>query len=238
MEVNSVEELEKKMSSCWQDILSRPLAADVQKILTSGDKKLYAMWLCQVAHLTRHTSAHQALVGIRVNQTSYPYAKFCYEHASEEVGHEMMAIHDLKKIGVNVSKVDDLPAPLPATQKLNAYLYFISERAHPATRLGFSYWAEKCYPFIHSLAGNTKKSLGLEDHQMTFFVSHAVIDEKHAADVERIVKIVCKTPEDWAAVTTGMVDTLEMAIEIFAEIHGLVYKSGGINHYSKLLSSL
>jgi hypothetical protein len=238
MEINNIEDLDKKMASCWKDILSRPLAAEFQKILLSGDKKLYAMWLCQVAHLTKHTSAHQALVGIRVNNTSYPYAKFCYEHACEEVGHEMMAVNDLKKIGVKATKVDDLPPPLPATVKLTAFLYHISEREHPATRLGFSYWAEKCYPFIHTLARGTQKALGLGDNQMTFFVSHAVIDEKHAKDVERIVKIVCKTPEDWEAVTNGMVDTLEMAINIFVEIYHLVHTSEGTNHYTALLSSL
>ena len=203
----------------FQEIFSEPLAKKIQAIFASGDRTLYALWLSQVAHLTRHTSAHQALVGTRIDEISFTYAKFCFEHASEEVGHEMMAINDLKKIGYDVKSVADLPAPLPATTKLNAYLYFVAQHAHPATRLGFSYWAEKCYPFISEFAGTTKSALQLTDRQMTFFVSHAEIDAKHAEDVERVISQVCKTPEDWQAVEQGMIDTLTMAKEIFAEIH-------------------
>lgn len=238
MKIQNLDDLESKMGECWQEILSRQLASEIQKILGSGDKKLYAMWLSQVAHMTQHTSAHQALVGTRINEITHIYAKFCFEHALEEVGHELMAINDLSKLGIKARKISDLPAPLSATQKLNAYLYFVAERAHPATRLGFSYWAEKCYPFINSMAMNTKDALGLENHQMTFFVSHAAVDEKHAMDVEKIIGQVCKTPEDWEAVATGMADSLAMAVNIFEEIHEVVTKADPESNYHSFLSSL
>src|SRR5688572_15877011 len=201
----NLEQLEKKLARRFHEILESPLAAKIQKVLSGGDKKLYVMWLTQIAHITRHTSAHQALVGIRVLEKSFPYAQFCFEHASEEVGHEMMAIHDLKRLGVAVESVADLPAPLISTEKAIAYLYHISERANPLSRLGYSYWAEKCYPYVQQLADSTKDSLGLQNTQMTFFVSHAVIDEKHAKDVERILSIVCKTDEDWMVVEKAMI---------------------------------
>ncbi len=238
MAVHDIESLDFRMASCWQNILSKPVAKEIRSILASGDRKLYSLWLCQVAHLTKHTSAHQALVGVRSSEISHAYAKFCFEHASEEVGHEMMAVHDLRKIGFQVHAVKDLPEPLSSTTKLNAYLFYVSQHAHPATRLGFSYWAEKCYPFIHDLASSSKKALGLENHQMTFFVSHAEIDEKHAEDVEKIVVQVCKTSQDWAAVETGMVDTLEMAVDIFEEIHSLVSNLDSNETYKKFLSAI
>lgn len=238
MELTKLEQLEMRMAEYWQVLLETPLALEIQKVLSSGDKQLYALWLCQVAHLTKHTSAHQGLVGTRYQEISHQYMKFCFEHAAEEVGHEMMAVHDLRKIGLSAKTVSDLPAPLPATEKLTAYLYYAAQYSHPATRLGFSYWAEKCYPFIQGLAANTKKSLGLQNSQMTFFVSHSEIDEKHAQDVERIVQIVCQAPADWQAVETGMIDTLNLSVEIFREIQTLMNNPLKYPHYGQFLETL
>ena len=234
----SLDQLEEQMTNCWEKILSSDLAGEIQQVLSSGDKKLYELWLSQVAHLTQHTSAHQALVATRINEVSHVYMKFCYEHALEEVGHEMMALSDLKKIGCKATHVVELPPPLAATEKLNAYLYYIATKANPLTRLGFSYWAEKCYPFIQNLANCSKEALGLDDHQMTFFVSHATIDERHADDVERIIQVVCQKPEDWAAVETGMVNSLNMAINIFEEIYAVVNKDQPSPEYEKFLNQL
>lgn len=221
MSQNNIEQLELTMAQQWAEILQSPLAQNIKKIMMSGDKKLYALWLIQVAHLTKHTSAHQALVGTRFQEISHTYMKFCYEHALEEVGHEMMAIHDLKKIGAKINDITDLPAPLSATEQLTAYLYYVSQYAHPATRLGFSYWAEKCYPFVQNFAADTQRSLGLSDSQMSFFVSHSRIDEKHAADVEQVISHICKSPKDWQAVTEGLRTSLIMATQIFTQIFDL-----------------
>jgi pyrroloquinoline quinone (PQQ) biosynthesis protein C len=88
------------------------------------------------------------------------------------------------------------------------------------------------------LANNTKNALGLKDQHMTFFVSHAAIDEKHAADVEKIVALVCKNEADWKAVDTGMVDTLNMAINIFEEIYQVVAVSDPEETYAKFLAQI
>lgn len=226
------------MGECWQEIFNKPIAEEIQKIISSGDKKLYGLWLSQVAHLTRHTSAHQAMVGTRLHEISIPYMKFCYEHALEEVGHEFMALNDLKKLGVEVKTVDDLPAPMAATENLTAFLYYAATQAHPATRLGFSYWAEKCYPFIQTLATSTKDALGLSDSQMTFFVSHSEIDDKHADDVEKIIQIVCESQADWEAVERGMVQSLDLAVKIFEEIFQIAKNDGEETAYVELLSIL
>lgn len=236
--MSNLEQLETKMTLMWQHLLASPLAENVKKVLLNGDRKLYALWLCQVAHLTRHTSAHQALVGTRIDEISQIYMHFCFEHALEEVGHEWMALRDLKKIGFPIFGIDDLPNPLPATEQLTAYLYYAAERAHPATRLGFSYWAEKCYPFIQEIARSTQTSLGLNDAQMSFFVSHAKIDEKHAADVERVIQAVCLDAEAWFAVETGMVESLNLAVRIFEDIHALTEGRLSALGYQEFLAPL
>jgi hypothetical protein len=217
--VQSLDALEIRMGQLWQEILDRPLAANLRQTLAAGNRRLYALWLCQVAHQTRHTSAHQALVATRINEVDSLYAKYCYRHALEEVGHEEMALHDLRQMGFVASCVDDLPPPLPATRKLTALLYDLAQREHPASRLGFSYWAEKCYPFLQLLVSGVQSSLGLSKGQMTFFLSHATIDEQHGRDVERAIQHVCESPEAWAAVEYGMSATLGLAVEIFKEVY-------------------
>lgn len=235
---HQLEKLELQMGQCWAEVLESPLAKEIKQILLSGDRKLYALWLIQVAHLTKHTSVHQALVGTRHKEISHVYMKFCFEHAQEEVGHEMMALHDLKKIGAPAATIEDLPSPLQATDQLNAYLYYVSQFGHPTTRLGFSYWAEKCYPFVQAMAVDTQKSLGLNNSQMTFFVSHSKIDEKHAEDVEHVLKQVCKSERDWHAVEEGMKTSLSLATQIFAQIFELSKDLSTKAEYSKFLGFL
>ncbi|HVH44632.1 MAG TPA: iron-containing redox enzyme family protein [Labilithrix sp.] len=224
------------MASRWTQILAGPIAADIRGSIASGERTLYALWLCQVAHLTRHTSAHQALVGTRIAEIDHRYARFCFEHALEEVGHENMALHDLRQMGLQAASIEALPAPLPETERLTAYLYYVAERGHPAARLGYSYWAEKCYPFLQPLISGVKAKLGLSNTQMTFFVSHSTIDEKHGRDVERIVEHVCKTPEDWYSVRRAMADTLDLSVEIFSAVHAEAQKvAAGTSLYTEFL---
>jgi hypothetical protein len=45
-----------------------------------------------------------------------------------------------------------------------------------------------------------KEMFALNDNQMTFFVAHGAIDEKHFKDVKDTLAAHCKTDEDWADV--------------------------------------
>ena len=66
MSLDSLEALDQALAQRFVEILQGETARELIGAIASGDRRPYALWLCQVAHLTRHTAAHQPLVGPRV----------------------------------------------------------------------------------------------------------------------------------------------------------------------------
>ena len=198
-------QLEYKVSAIWSEILSKSrLAHAIQE--GQIDKALYAIYMIETYHYTSHNARNQALVGVR-HADNVAYAKFCFEHAAEEVGHEKMALHDVMSIGLKQHDFD-IPEPLPATEILIAYLYWISFTGNPLQRLGYSYWAENAYQYINPLIDGLRKTLDLQASQLTFFIAHSDIDAHHFEEIKSIMKRTCKTDRDWADIARVMETSL------------------------------
>lgn len=89
-----------------------------------------------------------------------------------------------------------MPAPLAPTQALIAFLNDVAIRKGPIARLGYSYWAEEVYDHIQPILDRFRRDLSLKDEQMTFFVAHSSIDEKHSEEVRLAMQRAVKTEED------------------------------------------
>jgi thiaminase len=202
------EALDEKLKATWKEILER---SKLVHTIERGeiDRRLYGLYLLETYQYTLHNSRNQALVGVRSLSENGPYLKFCFEHASEEAGHEQMAMHDLLSLGL---KRDSflVPAPLPATEVLIGYLYWISGTGNPLRRLGYSYWAESSYQYITPLITRVQQTLSLKPAQMTFFVSHSRIDEEHALQVHKMISSNCQSEADWRDVEQVMVTSLRL----------------------------
>ena len=197
----SVEALRVELDAEWKDMLA---GSELVRLVESGDfdQRLYALYLIETFHYTRENPRHQALVG--VGATADPiYLKFCFKHAAEEMGHEMMALHDLRSIGYQAT-TENLPEPLEATEVLTAYLYYVAQHGNPLARVGYSFWAESAYEHIGPLLAAGREKLGIDDHNMTFLVAHARIDADHAREVEQVLRRSAVTPDDWRAVARTM----------------------------------
>jgi len=192
---------------------------NLEKVLEPGfvDKRLYAMYLCETYHYTLHNARNQALVATRREAMSVQYMKYCLNHALEEAGHELMALHDLKNLGFEIDD-KNLPKPLISTEALIAYLYHVSEHFTPVARLGYSYWAERSYEYIQPLLAMLSDGLGVPKKAMTFFNEHSEIDAKHAEEVEEAIVRFVKTPEQWQAVEEVMVGSLIMTTRMMDEV--------------------
>ena len=173
--------------------------------------------MIQVYYYAFHTARNQALVGLNLANTDSKYMQFCFEHALEETGHELMALHDLRSIGIIFKDKADIPEPLPSTDLLIAYLYYVAAHGNPVQRLGYSYWSETSYSFIRTFMDMLIQSMDLDKNQMTFFYSHSHIDDKHAKDVADILVKVCKTDKDWDAVKKVAKITLGLTNDMFQE---------------------
>ena len=184
MSENFFPQLEKVIEDEWAAIKR---GAFVRHVLENGvDKDLYKLTMLQIYHYTRHNAINQAFATWRVAPERIGLLRFCFEHASEELGHEKMIIHDLESAGL-LEPGDILTLPLPATEAFIGYLYYVGLHYGAVPRLGYSYWAESVYGHIGDLLAKVRSDLSLSDKQMSFFVAHAVIDEKHAEEVRRAI---------------------------------------------------
>jgi pyrroloquinoline quinone (PQQ) biosynthesis protein C len=221
------ETLEQLIADKWKSILQQPQALQFSSSLMGKDKRVYALYLTQVYHYAFHTARNQALVAVNPNNKHIHYMQFCLEHALEETGHELMALHDLRAIGINITDPEkQMPPALPPTQLLIAYLYRVAQHGNPVQRLGYSFWAERSYDYIREFMDSLRTNMELDKTKMTFFYSHSTIDDKHAKDVEDIILEVCQTDDDWQAVTQTALMTLDLTHQIIKavleEYHKLV----------------
>jgi hypothetical protein len=149
---------------------------------------LYREMLVQIYHYTRYNSINQATAAVRVEPSKTGLLKFMFRHALEELGHETMALRDLKSLGeLDEQKVTE-SSPLPATQALIGYLSHVAADLGGEARLGYSFWAEDSYDQFGDLLSLARSKLGLTNDNLTFFVAHSNIDAKHSAEVQREIE--------------------------------------------------
>jgi pyrroloquinoline quinone (PQQ) biosynthesis protein C len=231
----SLERLKQRLQSDFEKLSASPYLAQVME---PGfvDKRLYAIYLVETYHYTRHNSRNQAVVATRPEALDPRYMKFCLRHAEEETGHELMALHDLKNLGFASLTEKDLPAPLESTQTLIAYLYYTAQHANPLARLGYSYWAEQSYGYIQPLLGMISKGLGVPDNAMTFFREHSAIDEGHARVVKETIERFAKNDSDWDAIESCMANSLTLTARMLDEVFEqfIKVKNGDSSRYAFL----
>lgn len=171
-----------KQGSYWQFSLANPTPP-----------ALYQQVMLQVYHYTRYNSVNQAACAYSADPEHTTLLRFVYKHALEELGHERMVLRDLEAVGL---LPEQLPAPLPPTQALIAFLNDVALRKGPIARLGYSYWAEDVYEHIQPILDRFRHDLRLKDEQMTFFVAHSSIDEKHSEEVRQAMQRAVKTEHE------------------------------------------
>jgi len=181
------------------------------------DRRFYGIYLLETYHYVMHNPKHQALVATRSIDMPANYMKFCYEHAEEEAGHESMAFHDLLNLGISKDSFT-IPSPLASTETFIAYLYRVSTVGNPLRRLGYSFWAEDSYQYIQDIMGKVISALNLSNKHTTFLVSHAAIDEDHAAEIESMIQKYCMTDDDWGAVSEVLITSLKLQSAMLDDI--------------------
>lgn len=210
--------LEDLVRRTFQKELKRPFVLSFLQSPVSADRRMYALYLLQVYGYTSHVAKNQALVGVRSDNRDTQYQRFCFEHALEETGHELMALHDLRTLGVPIDDPHrELPDPLPATEQLIAWLYWVSGHSRPVARLGFSYWAERAYPYGEGFLTAVQARMKLDKSVMTFWYVHRGLDDKHAADVEKALLQACKNDADWQAVYRTAAVTITLCFNMIEE---------------------
>jgi len=185
-------------------------------------RRLYVTLMVQVFHYTKYNAMNQACATFATPNTELGLVRFALRHALEETGHENMVVHDLRSIGVDLSVLKD--QPLPATAALSGYLDSVALRLGVLPRLGYSFWAEDSYEHLQPLLVVFRNKLGLQDNQLTFFVSHATIDEKHANEVKKVIDTYVKSEAEETAVRQVALTTLFLLGQLLENVAEQVQK--------------
>ncbi|MEM7305823.1 MAG: iron-containing redox enzyme family protein [Planctomycetota bacterium] len=189
-------------------------------VLSEGfDRQLYVGLMGEIRHYTRHNAQNQALAARRVFSDRLGLLRFCLRHALEEAGHDLFVSNDLRSIGVEPHELRQ--RPLPETEAFVAYIYRVATERDATARLGYSFWAESCYPFIADVLAAMRTSLGLEERQMTFFVAHSDIDERHFQEVRDVAAEWCRDE----ALQADFLDVLEHSLHLQGQMLEGVYRA-------------
>lgn len=188
----------------WQRVLNKPVST-----------ALFRDLMIEIYHYTRHNSMNQAVSAFV--DAPEGLLRFAYHHAADELGHERMVTHDLNSIGL-LDKADLQRPPLPATEALIGYLYFVALKYGPLARLGYSFWAESVYEHIDDVLQKIKNDLALSDKNLSFFVAHAKIDQKHIDQVEECIRRYAISAEEQAVVKKVAQTTLFLTAQMLEQV--------------------
>lgn len=183
---------------------------------TNLTEELYVKAMVQVFHYTKNNAINQAAATFNEDHKKLGLLRFAMKHALEELGHENMVVSDLETMGIDKEIFES--QPMPATAALNGYLDSVALRGGVIPRLGYSFWAEDSYEHLHPLLDACQTKLKLTEKQLTFFIAHAVIDEKHADDVNNAIDRWVITEEDKEAVRLVAKTTLFLTGQILENV--------------------
>lgn len=191
------EQLDEVVAAGWRRIHNGPFFNHVRE--HAPDRELYRRTMWELWHYIQHNPLNQAVAVLGAPPRRTHLVRYAVEHAMEEISHEKMIEHDLRAVGLLDEAMYDA-VPLPATQAFIAYLYYVGLTQGAVPRMGYSYWAENAYDHIGELLGRARADLGLTDRELSFFVAHSTIDQKHSKEVEDALRRHAVTEEQRAQV--------------------------------------
>jgi hypothetical protein len=138
------------------------------------DRAHYAFWLAQTYYYVAHTTRLIALAAARMPIADENfYGRFVRE-ISEERGHELLLLNDLKALGHSIEEFEELPE----TSFFYQTLGYLIDREEPVSILGYSLTLEGLSALkAHEYYARASAAFG--ENACTFLRVHNVVDEKH-----------------------------------------------------------
>ncbi|MBL8724249.1 MAG: iron-containing redox enzyme family protein [Planctomycetes bacterium] len=175
------------------------------KRLLNGDLRVehYASILTEIFHYTREDPQIQAEAAVHFHGSQRAMVGPFLKHAISEVGHDQLALRDLKALGFDVSTTPRRH-PLPSTVSLVAFTYFAIRHLDPLTYLGYLYFLEFA-PTQHGEAyAQALAKLGVPPSAMTFLKEHQEVDVGHNRLMDLYVDSLIKTESHYAHVAYAL----------------------------------
>ena len=193
------------LKSQWEPINEEfQQSAAVQRIIQKTLTVDHYKWIMrQIFHHARENPQLQALASVRFRGAQRESVKRFLQHAVSEVGHDHLALNDLRTMGEDVTRIP-FENPLPATSALLGFAFYQVENLNPVGYLGYLFHLE----FTPTRNGGgymaALADIGIPREAMTFLQDHATIDIGHNRLMERYVEDLIVTDEDMEAVVYAM----------------------------------
>jgi hypothetical protein len=176
----------------------------MQRIITGKlTANHYKSYLRQTYHYTKDNPQIQALATVHFHGSDRKFVRMFYKHAISEIGHDELALNDLKTMGENIDQAR-IENPLPATVALNAFVFYQIYNRNPIGYLGYLYFLE----FLPTSSGagymNLLEKAGVPRSAMTFLLEHTNVDVYHNKLMDKYLEGLVLTDSDLQSIIYTM----------------------------------
>ena len=146
-------------------------------------KELYVGYIRSAYHFVVNTSSFTPLAARRMDPKHLKIRKWILEHSAEEMGHELMALKDLERLGLDRDKIIGERPPIGVVMWTSFFHYKVTID-DPFAAFGVLYFLEG---LAQSLAPQLLPSImealsGEEKKAITFLREHGELDADHLSE--------------------------------------------------------
>jgi pyrroloquinoline quinone (PQQ) biosynthesis protein C len=207
--------LETEWSACYEK-LSR---GEFFRKLASGGLQLrhYKGFLRESYYNTRQNPATMAMFAAHVKSGSPGLKAKFLKHTAMELGHDEMALDDLRALG---DEVDSIRAgsPMIATEAMTGFIMLQIQHRNPLAFLGYSYHLEAIPVHMAAAAMGALGQLGIPANALSFLKEHIEADPVHSKWNREYVEGFIQSAADLDAVVYGLRGTCELHGRMFQAI--------------------
>jgi hypothetical protein len=194
-----------ELQGAWQAVEQKFMASQPIQRLGRGDLTLahYASYLRETYFYTREDPQIQALCTAWFRGSDREMVKPFLQHAMSEIGHDQLALGDLRSLGFDT---DAIPRenPLPTTTALISFPFYAIQYRGPLSYLGYLYFLEFLPTSRGADIAAALSAIGAPAESMSFLHEHRTVDVHHNRLMKRYADEMVRSDVDVAEVTYAM----------------------------------
>lgn len=186
--------------------------------LGSGALELrhYKGFLRESYHNTRQNPSTMAMFAAHVKCDDPKLKAKFLKHTAMELGHDEMALDDLRALGEEVDSIRN-GRPMIAAEAMTGFIMLQIQHRNPLAFLGYIYHLEALPVHIGATAMGALGNMGIPANAFSFLREHTEADPVHVKWNQEYIKGFIKSSSDFDAVVYGMRGT--------AELHGMMFRA-------------
>ncbi|EQC43632.1 hypothetical protein M899_1785 [Bacteriovorax sp. BSW11_IV] len=170
----------------------------------------YAAMMEQIYHHTRENPQIQTFATAFFKYHQRSQIKPFYKHAISEIGHDQLALDDIKALGYETENIVE-GYPLPITTALLAYAYYQIQFRNPIGYLGYLFHLEYMPTQYGAEYIAAFKEIGVPDTALSFIEDHHKIDQGHIKMMHGYIDGLIKTQEE--------LEEMKYAVSVTAKLY-------------------